>query len=42
MEFIGREREQAKLIKQFSGPGMGKKLKRMRGLGGFGGGFPGL
>ena len=31
-----------KLIKQFSGPGMGKKLKRMRGLGGFGGGFPGL
>ena len=31
-----------KLIKQFSGPGMGKKMKRMRGLGGFGGGFPGF
>ena len=30
-----------KLIKQFSGPGMGKKMKRMRGLGGFGG-FPGF
>ena len=30
-----------KLIKQFSGPGMGKKLKRMRGMGGFGG-FPGF
>ena len=29
------------MIKQFSGPGAGKKLKRMRGLGGFGG-FPGL
>lgn len=29
------------MIKQFSGPGVGKKLKRMRGLGGFGG-FPGL
>ena len=26
-----------KLIKQFSGKGMGKKLKRMKGLGGFGG-----
>ncbi len=25
------------LIKQFSGPGAGKKLKRMRGMGGFGG-----
>ena len=31
-----------KLMKQFSGPGMGKKMKRMRGLGGFGGGFPGF
>ena len=31
-----------KLIKQFSSPGMGKKMKRMRGLGGFGGGFPGF
>ena len=32
-----------KLIKQFSGPGMGKKLKRMsRGFGGFKGGFPGF
>ena len=30
-----------KLMKQFSGPGMGKKLKRMRGFGGFGG-FPGM
>ena len=30
-----------KLIKQFSGPGMGKKMKRMKGLGGFGG-FPGF
>ena len=29
------------MIKQFSGPGAGKKLKRMRGLGGFGG-IPGL
>lgn len=29
------------MIKQFSGPGAGKKFKRMRGLGGFGG-FPGL
>jgi len=29
------------MIKQFSGPGSGKKLKRMRGFGGFGG-FPGL
>ena len=29
------------MLKQFSGPGMGKKLKRMRGLGGFGG-FPGF
>ena len=32
-----------KLVKQFSGPGAGKKLKRMRGaFGGFGGGFPGF
>ena len=32
-----------KMIKQFSGPGAGKKMKRMsRGLGGFGGGFPGF
>ena len=30
-----------KLIKQFSGPGMGKKMKRMRGMGGFKG-FPGF
>ena len=29
------------LIKQFSGPGAGRKMKRMRGLGGFGG-FPGF
>ena len=31
-----------KMIKQFSGPGMGKKLKRMKGLAGFRGGFPGM
>ena len=31
-----------KLIKQFSGPGMGKKLKRMGRMGGFKGGFPGF
>ena len=32
-----------KMIKQFSGPGAGKKMKRMsRGYGGFGGGFPGF
>ena len=32
-----------KLVSQFSGPGAGKKMKRMRGLGGFGGGgFPGM
>jgi len=31
-----------KLVKQFSGPGMGKKMKRFRGMGGFGGGFPGF
>ncbi len=30
-----------KMMKQFSGPGMGKKMKRMRGMGGFGG-FPGF
>ena len=30
-----------KLIKQFSGPGMGKKMKRMGRMGGFGG-FPGF
>ncbi len=30
-----------KMIKQFSGPGMGKKMKRMKGMGGFGG-FPGF
>ena len=29
------------MLKQFSGPGAGKKLKRMRGMGGFGG-FPGF
>ena len=29
------------MIRQFSGPGAGKKLRRMRGLGGFGG-FPGF
>ena len=31
-----------KLIRQFSGPGAGKKLKRMGRFGGFGGGFPGF
>ena len=31
-----------KLIKQFSVPGAGKKLKRMGRMGGFGGGFPGF
>ena len=31
-----------KLIKQFSGPGMGKKMKRMGRMGGFKGGFPGF
>jgi signal recognition particle subunit SRP54 len=31
------------LVRQFSGPGVGKKMKRMRGFGGFGGGgFPGM
>ena len=31
-----------KLMKQFSGPGMGKKMKRLSRMGGFGGGFPGF
>ena len=31
-----------KLIKQFSSPGMAKKMKRMGRMGGFGGGFPGF
>ena len=31
-----------KLMKQFSGPGMGKKMKRMSRMGGFRGGFPGF
>ena len=31
-----------KMMKQFSGPGMGKKMKRMSRMGGFGGGFPGF
>ena len=31
-----------KMIRQFSGPGMARKMKRMKGFGGFGGGFPGL
>ena len=31
-----------KMIKQFSGPGMGKKMKRMKGMAGFKGGFPGF
>ena len=30
------------MIKRFSGPGMGKKMKRMSRMGGFGGGFPGF
>ncbi len=30
------------LVRQFSGPGAGKKLRRMKGFGGFGGGFPGM
>ena len=35
--------QKLKLIKQFSGPGAGKKMKRMsRGFGGFKGGFPGF
>ena len=31
-----------KMMKQFSGPGMGKKMKRLSRMGGFGGGFPGF
>ena len=31
-----------KLMKQFSGPGMGRKMKRLGRMGGFGGGFPGM
>ena len=31
-----------KFIKQFSGPGAGKKMKRMSRMGGFRGGFPGF
>ena len=31
-----------KMIKQFSSPGMGKKMKRMGRMGGFRGGFPGF
>ena len=31
-----------KMLKQVSGPGMGEKMKRMRGMGGFRGGFPGF
>ena len=31
-----------KLMKQFTGPGMGKKMKRMGRMGGFRGGFPGF
>lgn len=31
-----------KLMKQFSGPGAGKKMKRLSRMGGFGGGFPGF
>ena len=31
-----------KMIKQLSGPGMGKKMKRMSRMGGFKGGFPGF
>ena len=31
-----------KMIKQFSSPGMGKKMKRMSRMGGFRGGFPGF
>ena len=30
------------MIKQLSGKGMGRKLKHMKGMGGFGGGFPGF
>ena len=38
---IQNDEQMQKLIKQFSGPGAGKKMKRMRGPGGFGG-FPGF
>ena len=31
-----------KMIKQLSGPGMGKKMKRLSRMGGFKGGFPGF
>ena len=31
-----------KLMKQFSSPGMARKMKRMSRMGGFGGGFPGF
>ena len=31
-----------KMMKQFSSPGMGKKMKRLSRMGGFGGGFPGF
>ena len=31
-----------KMMKQFSSPGMAKKMKRMSRMGGFGGGFPGF
>ena len=31
-----------KMIRQFSSPGMTRKMKRMKGFGGLGGGFPGL
>ena len=31
-----------KMMKQFTGSGMGKRMKRLGRLGGFGGGFPGF
>ena len=34
--------EMRKMMKKLQGPGMGKKLKRMGRMGGFGGGFPGF
>ena len=34
--------EMRKMLKQFSSPGMAKKMKRMSRMGGFGGGFPGF
>ena len=34
--------EMRKMMKKLQGPGMGKKLKRMSRMGGFGGGFPGF